>query len=150
IGIEQRGVLGGRGGRLGGIGIQFVDQCHRDSCHMGSMYRSATSPFGGWTGRVGADMGVGGRREKSVGEHHDRATCACGAAVAAYMPGLPNLLVRHRREPMSKLPFARLVLAASVGALLGPLAGCGESQQKAAAPPDPAVTVAHPVRKTVV
>src|SRR5215475_12392674 len=52
---------------------------------------------------------------------------------------------------MSKLPVARFLFVALVGALLGALAGCGESNlQKAAAPPDPAVTVAHPVRKTVV
>jgi len=47
---------------------------------------------------------------------------------------------------MSKHPFARLLFVA----LLVLLAGCGQSQQQAAAPPDPAVTVAHPVRKTVV
>ena len=50
---------------------------------------------------------------------------------------------------MSKLPFARLLVVAPFGALLSLLAACGQSQQ-AAAPPDPAVTVAHPVRKTVV
>jgi RND family efflux transporter MFP subunit len=46
---------------------------------------------------------------------------------------------------MIKPPFARL----AAFALAALLAGCGESQQ-AAAPPDPAVTVAPPVRKTVV
>ena len=50
---------------------------------------------------------------------------------------------------MSKSPFARLLFVAPFGALLGLLAACGQSQQ-AAAPPDPVVTVAHPVRKTVV
>ena len=34
-------------------------------------------------------------------------------------------------------------------AALGPLAGCGQSQQQQAAPPAPAVTVAQPVRKVV-
>jgi membrane fusion protein, multidrug efflux system len=51
---------------------------------------------------------------------------------------------------MSKHPFARLLFAAPFCALFGLLAGCGQGQQQAAAPPDPAVTVAHPVRKTVV
>ena len=46
---------------------------------------------------------------------------------------------------MLKFPLARLLLVA----LAGLLAGCGQSQQ-AAAPPDPAVTVANPVRRTVV
>jgi RND family efflux transporter MFP subunit len=46
---------------------------------------------------------------------------------------------------MSKYPPARLLVVA----LASLLAGCGEAQ-KAAAPPDPAVTVANPVRKTVV
>jgi RND family efflux transporter MFP subunit len=50
---------------------------------------------------------------------------------------------------MSKLPFARLLFVAQSVALLGLLAGCGQSQQ-AAAPPPPAVTVAHPTQKTVV
>ncbi|MGZ5787506.1 MAG: efflux RND transporter periplasmic adaptor subunit, partial [Ramlibacter sp.] len=50
---------------------------------------------------------------------------------------------------MSKLPFARLLFVAQFVALLGLLAGCGQSQQ-AAAPPPPAVTVAHPAQKTVV
>ncbi len=50
---------------------------------------------------------------------------------------------------MSKPPFARLRLVALFGVALGLLAGCGQSQQ-AAAPPVPVVTVAHPVRKTVV
>jgi RND family efflux transporter MFP subunit len=51
---------------------------------------------------------------------------------------------------MSKHPFARLLFAAPFCALFGLLAGCGQGQQQAATPPDPAVTVAHPVRKTVV
>jgi RND family efflux transporter MFP subunit len=46
---------------------------------------------------------------------------------------------------MSRIPSARLLTVA----LAGLLAGCGQSQQ-AAAPPDPAVTVAHAVQKTVV
>jgi RND family efflux transporter MFP subunit len=46
---------------------------------------------------------------------------------------------------MSKLPFAQLVVMASAALL----AACGQSQQ-AAAPPDPVVTVAQPVRKSVV
>ncbi len=46
-------------------------------------------------------------------------------------------------------PSARLLLLAPLGALLGLLAACGQSQQ-AAAPPDPVVTVAHPAQKTVV
>jgi multidrug efflux system membrane fusion protein len=48
------------------------------------------------------------------------------------------------RDIMPNFLSAR-VLAISVAALL---AACGQSQQ-AAAPPDPAVTVAHPVRQTV-
>ncbi len=51
---------------------------------------------------------------------------------------------------MSKPPFARLLAAAPLVAALGLLAGCGQSQQAAAPPPDPAVTVAHPTRKSVV
>jgi RND family efflux transporter MFP subunit len=51
---------------------------------------------------------------------------------------------------MSKLPFARLPVVALVGALSGLLAGCGQSQQQAAAPSDPVVTVARPAQKTVV
>jgi len=51
---------------------------------------------------------------------------------------------------MSKPPFARLRFVALIGALSGLLAACGQSQQQAAAPPEPAVTVAHPVHKTVV
>jgi RND family efflux transporter MFP subunit len=46
---------------------------------------------------------------------------------------------------MSKLPFARLLAFA----LVATLAAC-EQHQQAAAPPDPAVTVAPPTRKTVV
>jgi RND family efflux transporter MFP subunit len=51
---------------------------------------------------------------------------------------------------MSKLPFARLLVVALSGALSGLLAGCGQSQQQAAAPSDPVVTVARPAQKTVV
>ncbi len=50
---------------------------------------------------------------------------------------------------MSKPPFARLApLVAALG-LAVLLASCGEDQ-KAAAPPAPAVTVAHPTRRTVI
>jgi RND family efflux transporter MFP subunit len=51
---------------------------------------------------------------------------------------------------MSKPPFARLLVVAQLVTALGLLAGCGQSQQAAAPPQDPVVTVAHPTRKSVV
>jgi RND family efflux transporter MFP subunit len=51
---------------------------------------------------------------------------------------------------MSKSSFARLAVVALFVAGSGLLAGCGQSQQQAAAPPDPVVTVARPAQKTVV
>jgi len=54
---------------------------------------------------------------------------------------------------MLKSPLARLLVVARfvapVIALSGVLAGCGQGQQQAPAPPEPAVTVARPAQKTV-
>jgi len=50
---------------------------------------------------------------------------------------------------MSKPPFARLAPLIVVSGLTVLLANCGQDQ-KAAAPPPPTVTVAHPARRTVI
>src|SRR5437764_15346698 len=82
---------------------------------------------------------------KSGAAVHKRATSLCRYGPAPLLPASLMTLPRNRMRTFTSS------LSLSVGlALAAVLAGCGEGQKQQAGPPPPKVTVAKPIKRTIV